>query len=79
MTMARTVRRKQFVIMFGGLHIEMAALRYFGTILQSSDWTGNIIEADIASRGTTESFLPASSVTRTIQAHRSRLTALQAP
>ena len=70
------------------LHIEMAALRSIGTLLQSSDWTSANVEADIASRGTTESFLSASSVkgsklfiiiTRTIQAHRSRLTALQAP
>ena len=51
--------------MFGGLHIEMAALKSIGTLLQSSGWTSAIVEADIASSGTAESFLSASSVTRT--------------
>ena len=60
----------KFVIMFGGLHIEMAALKSIGTFLQSSGWTSAIVEADIASSGTAESFLSASSVTRTRQAHQ---------
>ena len=60
----------KFVILFGGLHIEMAALKSFGTLLQSSVWTSAIVEADIASNGTTESFLSASSVTRTRRAHQ---------
>ena len=60
----------KFVIMFGGLHIEMAALKSIGTLLQSSGWTSAIVEADIASSGTAESFLSASSVTRTRQANQ---------
>ena len=52
-----------FVIIFGGLHIEMAALKSIGTLLQSSGWTSVIVEAGIASSGTAESFLSASSVT----------------
>ena len=60
----------KFVIMFGGLHIEMAALKSIGTLLQSSGWTSSIVEGDIASSGTAESFLSASSVTRTRQAHQ---------
>ena len=56
--------------MFGGLHIEMAALKSIGTLLQSSGWTSAIVEADIASIGTEESFLSASSATRTRQAHQ---------
>ena len=56
--------------MFGGLHIEMAALKSIGTLLQSSGWTSAIVEAGIASSGTAESFLSASSVTRTRQAHQ---------
>ena len=57
--------------MFGGLHIEMAALKSICTLLlQSSGWTSSIIEADIAPSGTTKSFLSASSVTRTRQAHQ---------
>ena len=40
----------------GGLHIEMAALKSIDTLLQSSGWTSAIVEADIASSGTAESF-----------------------
>ena len=60
----------KFVIMFGGLHIKMAALKSIGTLLQSSGWTSAIVEADIASSGTAESFLSTSSVTRTRKAHQ---------
>lgn len=60
----------KFVIMFGGLHIEMAALKSIGTLLKDSGWTGALIEADIASPGTAESFLTASSLTRTRQMHQ---------
>ena len=60
----------KFVIMFGGLHIEMAALKSIGTLLQSSGWTGALIESDLATSGTAESFLHASSVTRTRQMHQ---------
>ena len=59
----------KFVIMFGGLHIELALLRSIGTLLQDSGWTSAICEANGASSGTAESFLTASSITRTRQAH----------
>ena len=59
-----------FVIMFGGRHIEMAALKSIGTLLQSSGWTGTIVEAEIASSGTAESYLSVSSVTGTRQMHQ---------
>ena len=58
------------MIMFGGLHIEMAALKSIESILKSSGWTEAIVEADIASSGTAESFLSASSITRTRCAHQ---------
>ena len=63
---------RKFVIMFGGIHIEMAALKSIGTLLQSSGCTSAIAEADIASSGTAESFFSASSVTctRTRKAHQ---------
>ena len=53
--------------MFGELHIEMAAL---GTLLEDSGWNSAIVEAGLASSGTAESFLTASSVTKTRQAHQ---------
>ena len=57
----------KFIVMFGGLHIEMAALKSIGTLLQDSGWTGALMEAGVASPGTAESFLTASSITRTRQ------------
>ena len=60
----------KFVIMFGGLHIEMAALKSIGTLLRDSGWTGALVEAGIASPGTADSFLTASSLTRTRQMHQ---------
>jgi hypothetical protein len=60
----------KFVIMFGGLHIEMAALKSIGTLLQDSGWTAALVESGIATAGTADSFLSASSVTRTRQMHQ---------
>lgn len=59
----------KFVVMFGCLHIEMAAFRSLGTLLQSSGWTGALVEAGVASSGTANSFLSTSSVTRTRHMH----------
>ena len=47
----------KYVIMFGGLHIEKAALKSIGTLLESSGWTGAIVEADLATPGTAASCL----------------------
>ena len=59
----------KFVVMFGGYHIEMAALKVLGDLLKGSGWTGALAEAEIASSGTADSFLSASSVGKTRQAH----------
>ena len=61
---------KCFVVMMGPLHIEMAALKTIGDWLEGSGWCSAIVEADIASSGTAESFLHASHVTRTRNAHQ---------
>lgn len=60
----------QFVIMIGGLHIEMAALKMLGDLLEGSGWTGALVKADVASPGKADSFLKASHVTRTRRAHQ---------
>jgi hypothetical protein len=54
----------KMVIMFDGLYIEMAALKSIGTLLKTSGWTSALVEAEIATIGTAESYLYASSVTR---------------
>ena len=57
--------------MFGGLHIEMAALNsIIGTLLHHSGWTSARVKEGIVSSGTAEAYLSASSVTRTRQAHQ---------
>ncbi|XP_062605131.1 uncharacterized protein LOC134266937 [Saccostrea cucullata] len=59
-----------FVIVFGGLHIEMAAWKAVGDLLDGSGWTGVLVLAGVATAGTADSFLKASHVTRTRRAHQ---------
>ena len=59
-----------FIVMFGGLHIEMNALKVLGDLLDSSGWTGALTQANIASSGTADSYLKVSHVTRTRHAHQ---------
>ena len=47
----------------------IAEMRSIGTLPQDSGWTSAICEANVASSGTAESFLTASSISRTRQAH----------
>ena len=72
-----TFGEDKFVIMFGGLHIEMAAFKLLGNLLQGSGWTSALVQAGIASSGTAESFLKASHVTRTRRAHQVTACALE--
>ena len=48
----------------------IAEMRSIGTLLKDSGWTSAICEANVAASGTAESFLTASSITRTRQAHQ---------
>lgn len=59
-----------FVIMFGGLHIEMAMLKLLGDWLEDSGWTNALVQANIASSGTANSFINASHATKTRHAHQ---------
>lgn len=59
-----------FIVMFGGLHIEMAALKTLGDLLEGSGWTGALVQAGVATPGTADSLLKASHVTRTRRAHQ---------
>ena len=60
----------KFVIMFGGLHNEIAAFKVLGEWLEASGWTHALTQADVASSGTADSFLKASHVTKTCRAHQ---------
>ena len=59
-----------FIVMLGGLHIEMNALKLLGDLLDSSGWTGALAQANIASSGIADSYLKVSHVTRTRHAHQ---------
>ena len=61
---------QKFVIMFGGLHVEMAFLKAIGGWLEDSGWTAALVDANVASAGTAESFIKATAVTRSRRAHQ---------
>ena len=67
---------EKFVVMFGGLHIEMAALKTVGDWLESSGWTEALVQAEIATVGTADSLHKASHVMRTRKAHQITAAAL---
>ena len=62
--------------MFGGLHIEMAALKTIGDWLRGSGWAQALVQAEIATAGTADSFYRASHVMRTRRAHQITAAAL---
>ncbi|WAR14007.1 hypothetical protein MAR_004112 [Mya arenaria] len=61
---------EMFVVMFGGLHIELAALKTIGDLLQDSGWSSVLTQANIATPGTADSFLKATNISRTRHAHQ---------
>lgn len=60
-----TYGENNFVVMFGGLHLEMGLWNTLGDLLEGSGWTAAITEADVASSGVAQAFLKASHITRT--------------
>ncbi|CAH3155424.1 unnamed protein product [Porites lobata] len=60
----------KFVVVFGGLHIEMAFLKVLGDWLEGSGWTVVLSDANVATPGTANSFLKATNVTRLEGAHQ---------
>jgi len=53
-----------FVLLMGGLHIEMAALRALGPLLQQSGWDEALAAAGVTTSGRAQSMLKGSHVTR---------------
>ena len=56
------------MVMFGGLHMKMAALKAPGDWLRGSGWVQALVQADIASSKTADSFLHATHVAHTRRA-----------
>ena len=62
--------KDKFVIMFRGLHVEMAFLKALGGWLEGSGWTSALSEANVTATGRADPFLKAAMVTRTRRAHQ---------
>lgn len=61
---------ESFVVMLGGLHIKMTLLKALGDFLDGSGWTSALVQAEIATAGTSNSFLKVAHVKRTARAHQ---------
>lgn len=72
-TWPETHGENQYVVMLGGLHIELTALKALGKWLDDSGWSSALVQAGIATTGTADSFHKASHITRTRHAHQVRL------
>ena len=66
----------KFVMLLGGLHLEMASLAIIGDLLDGSGWTHALAQANIATPGTAESFLKTTPVTRKRDAQQVTASAL---
>ena len=60
----------RYVAMFGALHIQTVALRALGELMDGSGWVSALVDANISTPGTAESFLKASHLARTRRAHQ---------
>ena len=60
----------KFVIMLGGLHIEMGFLALIGSFVTGSGWVEALEEAGVATSGKADSFLWAAHVKRSRYAHQ---------
>ena len=69
-------RENKFVVMFGGFHIELAALKIQGDFLKDSGWTSALVQAGVATAGTADAFLKAAHITHTWCAHQITASAL---
>ena len=74
--MPQTHGEDQFVIMFGGLHIEMALYKALGKCLDGSGGTDVLADAGVATPEVSDSFVSASHLTRTRRAHQVTAAAL---
>lgn len=57
------------VVMFGGLHIEMSGFKILNDLLDGSEWVNALVNADVATPCTAESFLKVSHLAGKRRAH----------
>ena len=67
---------ENYVVILGGLHIEMCVLKLLGVWLEKCGWDSALVQASITIVGKANAFLKASHVTRTRYAHQVTAAAL---
>ena len=67
---ADTYGESSYVVMMGGLHIEMASLKMVWHWLKSSGWDSALVQTDITTSGRADAILKASHITRSRYAHQ---------
>ena len=67
---------EKIVVMFGGLHLEMAALKTIGDWLEGSGWAEALVQAQIVTVRMANSLQKASHVMRTRRTHQVTVAAL---
>ena len=55
----------KYIVMFGGLHMEMALWSTVGDLLENSGWVTALVKSEVASSGVPQKFLTASHLKRT--------------
>ena len=66
----------RYVVMLGGLHIEITAFKTLGSWLNGSGWVDALTQSMVATAGTADSYLQCSHLTRTRYAHQMTSVAL---
>lgn len=66
----RAYGESSYVVMMGGLHIEVASLKMVGHWLNNSGWDSALVQADVTTRGRADSILKAALITRSRYAHQ---------
>ena len=61
---------KKFVLILGGLHIEMASFKLLGDWLDGSGWTSALVAAEVATGGVADSLIKATHIARTRRVHQ---------
>ncbi|KAK3750312.1 hypothetical protein QZH41_001772 [Actinostola sp. cb2023] len=61
---------EKFVVMMGGLHIEMASLKIAGHWLNNSGWVSALVQANVTTSGRADAILKGAHVTRARYAHQ---------
>ena len=66
----------RFVILMGGLHVEMPLLSSLGDWLDASGWINALVNSSVATAGVAQSFVYGNKVSRTRYAHQVTVVAL---